>query len=356
MSQELSLLQKLKEETSFSRQNLPAFSRTFALAIPLLPDPNDIAIAYAICRINDTLEDSKLDQQLKLTIMNIFLEALKDKKRGKEKDLEGLLKNVPTSKGYKVLLENPFKVVEDFQKLPDDIRNIIWTYSSEMARGLADVSFQKIETMQDLIRYCDYAAGTVGKMTTDIWKARGFIPEETAKALMPSAVDLGRALQLVNIAKDLPVDHVDGRHFWPTKVLEDHGLNYDSIFNLGDRSAKKHALAVSSEIIDESKKYVKKGLNYIKGLPSGKDVEGADGIREFCGLSLALSAASLRVCCNNTELFVPGNEIKIGHYEVGEILKTVQEIVANEKELKSLDGFIDHLYELPGYTFKRQSA
>ena len=44
---------------SFCRTQLPRVSRTFALNIPLLPAPLDLAVtvAYLLCRIADTVED-----------------------------------------------------------------------------------------------------------------------------------------------------------------------------------------------------------------------------------------------------------------------------------------------------------
>src|SRR4051794_16400821 len=44
---------------SFSRSILPEVSRTFALNIPVLPEPLDlvVTVAYLLCRIADTIED-----------------------------------------------------------------------------------------------------------------------------------------------------------------------------------------------------------------------------------------------------------------------------------------------------------
>src|SRR4051794_23082994 len=44
---------------AFCRDILPAVSRTFALNIPVLPEPLElvVTVAYLLCRIADTLED-----------------------------------------------------------------------------------------------------------------------------------------------------------------------------------------------------------------------------------------------------------------------------------------------------------
>jgi len=85
-----------------------------------------------------------------------------------------------------------------------------------------------IQTQEDLILYCRQVAGTVGQMLVyATWDASGVLPRETKeeaitsmgseKWLLDRASDMGVALQLVNIARDIMEDSRNGRVYLPVE-------------------------------------------------------------------------------------------------------------------------------------------
>ncbi len=81
-----------------------------------------------------------------------------------------------------------------------------------------DVTVTRYATWDELLHYCELAAGTVGRMMAAIFGIR-----ETA-ALAPASA-LGRAMQLTNVLRDVREDFVDhGRIYLPTEALLERGL------------------------------------------------------------------------------------------------------------------------------------
>jgi 15-cis-phytoene synthase len=91
-------------------------------------------------------------------------------------------------------------------------------YPLELLEGMAmDVRKQRYETLSDLQFYCYRVAGTVGLMMAHIMGIRD------EKALRHSA-DLGTAMQLTNIARDVIEDAQMGRIYLPLEWLGQAGI------------------------------------------------------------------------------------------------------------------------------------
>lgn len=75
-----------------------------------------------------------------------------------------------------------------------------------------DLTMTRYETFADLRRYCDGVAGSVGRIILTL--LRGDEPR-----LRPYASDLGAAVQLTNILRDIPSDLRRGRCYLPREDL-----------------------------------------------------------------------------------------------------------------------------------------
>lgn len=83
-----------------------------------------------------------------------------------------------------------------------------------------DVAGRRYETFDELVGYCRKVAGTVGRLSLSIY---GTSDPETAE---PLADDLGVALQLTNILRDIVEDHrMLGRVYLPAEDLARFGLS-----------------------------------------------------------------------------------------------------------------------------------
>lgn len=88
-----------------------------------------------------------------------------------------------------------------------------------------DLDHLRFETWQDLRQYSYCVAGTVGLMTAPILGCRD-------EAALPRAVDLGVAMQLTNILRDVAEDAQMGRIYLPLEDLHRFGVTPESILAL----------------------------------------------------------------------------------------------------------------------------
>ncbi|MDQ2767944.1 MAG: phytoene/squalene synthase family protein [Gemmatimonadota bacterium] len=85
----------------------------------------------------------------------------------------------------------------------------------------------ELDTWEDLERYCDGVASTVGEMCAHIF---GLPPRGPARRLaIQRARTLGVALQLTNIMRDIGEDAERGRCYLPTADLARFGLSRDDV-------------------------------------------------------------------------------------------------------------------------------
>ncbi len=85
---------------------------------------------------------------------------------------------------------------------------------------LADVSQRGYDTFDDLLWYCRCVAGSIGRLSLGIYGP----DQPQAQAKM--ADDLGVALQLTNILRDVREDFRNHRVYLPTEDLEKFGIEF----------------------------------------------------------------------------------------------------------------------------------
>lgn len=106
-----------------------------------------------------------------------------------------------------------------------------------------DVHPRRYETFADLYEYCIRVASAVGLMCLDIFGASTSAAEEYA-------INLGVALQLTNILRDVPTDLASGRVYIPLEDFRTHGCTESDLQReasqrgQGIRSAAVKALLV----------------------------------------------------------------------------------------------------------------
>ncbi len=87
-----------------------------------------------------------------------------------------------------------------------------------LLEGLAwDVEGRRYETLDDLYAYAARVAGTVGAIMTVLMRRR-------APAVLARACDLGVAMQLTNIARDVGEDAARGRIYLPLAWMREEGI------------------------------------------------------------------------------------------------------------------------------------
>ncbi len=202
-------------------------SRTFALSIPLLPEPTrrEVTISYLLFRIADTFEDAATwSRDRRIGALDDFVHLLCEPQPERARLLaESWAAEVPIEHaGYQELLvETPF-VLDAFFELAPTARDLVRHHTARTAKGMAGYVARsnadgelQLDDLDDLRGYCYVVAGIVGELCTDLFLLGSDRLAPVAEDLRTRAARFGEALQLVNILKDSSFDATEGRSYLP---------------------------------------------------------------------------------------------------------------------------------------------
>jgi phytoene synthase len=189
-------------------------ARNFAYGIRLLPRDKrrSLAAVYAFARRIDDIGDGDLPPETKAAHLeeargqvNLLVEAVKD-----------TAATGPTPPAFDGT--DPVLVALADTGARFDVPLIAFT---ELIDGcLADVNQASYKTFDDLLWYCRCVAGSIGRLSLGIYGARH--PEKQAKL----ADDLGVALQITNILRDVREDFRNDRIYLPAEDLTRFGIEF----------------------------------------------------------------------------------------------------------------------------------
>lgn len=228
-SQEIESIEVVRDERL--QDLLVKTSRTFALAIPQLPQPTlqEVTIAYLLFRIADTFEDASVlwDRNQRLVALGDFDRLLVAPSREQAESLtRGWLERPPTDHGgyLELLHETPF-VISALLEMSEPAQQAM-THHTRRTTGLMagyvtqadDGGVLQLRDLEDLKSYCYAVAGIVGEMLTELFLLGSPELATSAGYLRRRASAFGEGLQLVNILKDSDSDADEGRNFLPASV------------------------------------------------------------------------------------------------------------------------------------------
>jgi len=88
-------------------------------------------------------------------------------------------------------------------------------YLHELVEGVRmDVNLTEVKTVKELDSYCYHVASTVGILMCHVWGANG-------RETLDRAADLGHAMQITNILRDIKEDYLNGRIYLPADTRMD---------------------------------------------------------------------------------------------------------------------------------------
>ncbi len=180
------------------REILRNGSHSFFAASKLLPrDVREPACAlYAFCREADDAIDLSDDPASAIVDLNDRLDRI----------YRGRPRNRAADRGMAI-------VVASYQ--------IPRTIPAALLEGFEwDIAGRRYATLSDLYGYGARVAGTVGVMMAMIMGVR-------APDILARACDLGVAMQLTNIARDVGEDAANGRVYLPTELMQATGIDPD---------------------------------------------------------------------------------------------------------------------------------
>jgi phytoene synthase len=229
-----------------SGESIAHGSKSFAAAAKLFPRNirSDATMLYAWCRYADDMIDGQ----------TAGYEQQPDFRQGQRQRLEELRRTTRSA------LEGEVEQGSVFHALQLVVGNhrIPHRHPMELVRGFEmDVEGRSYHDLEDTLEYCYHVAGVVGVMMSMIMGARD--PET-----LDRASDLGIALQLTNIARDVMDDARAGRIYLPQDWLDEYGL---SGIDPADRDQwpKLHACAL--RLLDAAEPYYQSAFAGLAALP-----------------------------------------------------------------------------------------
>jgi 15-cis-phytoene synthase len=187
--------------TAITRSSNTSFYYSFSL----LPKQKREAIhtVYAFCRYTDDIVDEDRPERSKGVLLRRWRMELGRALRG--------------TSTYPLL--NQLSVTAHRFNIPVE-------HFYELIHGMEiDLTKTRYETFQELKEYCYLVASSVGLMCRQIF---GYQNESTRDY----AVNLGIALQLTNILRDVADDARRGRIYIPKEDMEEFGVTEDDLLNL----------------------------------------------------------------------------------------------------------------------------
>lgn len=184
---------QLKKDYKYCEEIIKKESKSFYFAFSKLPKDKAKAV-YAIYAFNRMVDDS---------VDEVNDESIKKQLLAKHK--KDLLHMEQVDEPiYRVLTDtfSRYRCIKD-------------PYLEQMKGQEMDIHFEQPETMQELEKYSDYVAGSVGRMMLPIIASKN----EDLESLHTAATDLGIAMQLTNILRDIGEDYRERQRIYLPKSL-----------------------------------------------------------------------------------------------------------------------------------------
>lgn len=217
-------------ETSDAATITQKSKSNFSSAFLFLPQRKREAISrvYAFFRVIDDVVDEEPNKNKQIELLDSWKRELDNAYRGAT--IVPLLKELHlTIKEFNIPQEYFFKLIE----------------GCEM-----DITKNRYANFEELYEYCYRVASMVGLVCLKIFEAKD-------NSLDQAAVDLGIALQLTNIIRDVGVDLEKNRIYLPQEDLEKFHISEQSLF---DHQKTPEFLEMMQFQFSRAKDYYQKGL------------------------------------------------------------------------------------------------
>ena len=229
---------------------LALFAKSFNWAGFFLPKDTyeECSKLYAFCRVLDDLADANQDLEIKKERFKELKEIFKEIETLKNNDLQS-----STFEKNKVVISDMI-VISEYKKIPDVvIKDLVDGVESDLKDKI------QFNSVKELLIYSYRVAGTVGLMMAKILNV-------SDKRALKGAIDLGIAMQLTNISRDVVEDYKMNREY-----IKDDFENIKSTLKLADMfyessfsSLKKISIRYRFAIIVARRVYRQIGREIIK--------------------------------------------------------------------------------------------
>jgi 15-cis-phytoene synthase len=150
----------------------------------------------------------------------------------------------------------------------------------ELIRGMiSDLDLVQIKSHSELLQYCYRVAGTVGLMMCAIFDVRD-------RQARYHAIDLGVAMQLTNICRDVKEDALNNRRYLPTEWLGDIK---PQLLIAPSEHIKDNARTGIKNLLDLADQYYRSGVHGLPFLPLGARIAILIAARLYRSIGVQIS-------------------------------------------------------------------
>ena len=318
---------------------LKSTSRSFYLTLKALPSKvrSQIAIGYLLARISDTIADSiKGSTSQRLEALEQYNDRIQ--KRSKTLPKLGNLAQLQHNPAEAELLEKasiPVSYLEEFSNTDQQyIRRVLDTIISGQTLDLQRFAYANANTIislnteDELDDYTYRVAGCVGEFWTHISLNHLFEVDAAKEAqLFENAVLFGKALQLINILRDLPEDLRAGRCYIPATVLSEHNLKPTDLL---EQETMDRFQPIYTSYLKKTVDYFEAATSYIDMLPFSQF-----RMRGACTLPVIIGLKTVKIL-QQENILKNENRIKVSRPEVKLMMRQSALALTSRKRTKKL--------------------
>lgn len=256
---------------------LETTSRSFYPTLKYLPKKvrGQIGMLYLLARLADTIADSKHGE---IKILLDLLEKYNDVAQGRETILPDFtdLAEIQTNPHEAELLLNAEDVIEGLQEYDEgDRKRILECLEIIVGGQMLDLqrfgtameggSILSLTSDDELDDYAYRVAGCVGTFWSKMALAHLMtLSPEKDKIFLEKGIQFGKALQMINILRDIPEDLRFGRCYIPREALAEHGLAPEDLL---DDSNLDTFRPLYNAYLDLTNDHLEVATDYIRMLP-----------------------------------------------------------------------------------------
>ncbi len=218
----------IKVAFQYARQQTAYYSKSFFISAAMLPKEKRWATyaLYSFCRYADNLMDNPRNRSTEELINEVdtFSEEVRLAYKYGESEHPVLKPYIAVAKKYDI---------------PEE-------YALDLLKGVKmDATINRYETFEDLYVFCYRVAGVVGLMMTHLL---GYKDKNAFKF----AENLGIAMQLTNILRDVQEDKKMNRIYLPAEEMRKFGVSEDDIM---DERATPNLIEFMKFQVERARKY-----------------------------------------------------------------------------------------------------
>lgn len=256
---------------------LETTSRSFYPTLKYLPKKirGQIGLLYLLARLADTIADSKHGET---EVLIELLHGYNDAVQGRSTTLPDFsdLAEIQTNPNEAELLLNAADVIkgleeyseEDCQRILECLEIIVGGQLLDLQRFGSEKEGGGISSLTSNEELDDYAyrvAGCVGTFWSKMSLAHLMtLSPEKEKVFLEKGIKFGKALQMINILRDIPEDLRLGRCYIPSEALVEHGLVPEDLSSDSNLEAFR---PLYDSYLDLTNVHLEAATDYIRMLP-----------------------------------------------------------------------------------------